>query len=91
LVGGALLLVTKIMHGGCIGLIMEAHHLRRTARDYGNGGVGLYGLRRWECMAASKLAFMEEESGNGGLVLRVWQRLKVLVSREIVHRGSRRF
>jgi len=90
LVGGALLLITKIMHGGCVGLIMEAHHLRRTAQDYGNGGVGLYGLRRWECMAAPELAFMEEESGSGGLVLRVWLRLKVLVSREMVQGGSRR-
>jgi hypothetical protein len=69
---------------------MEAHHLRRTARDYGNGGAGLYGLRRWECRAAPKLAFMEEESGNGGLVWRVWQRLKVLGSRKIVQRGSRK-
>jgi len=77
------------MHGSCVGLIKEAHHLRRTTRDYGNGGAGLYGLRRWECMAAPKLAFMEEESGNGGLVRRVWQRLKVLGSRKIVHRGSR--
>jgi hypothetical protein len=25
---------------------MEAHLLRRTARDHGNGGTGLYGLRR---------------------------------------------
>ncbi len=90
MVGGALLLITKIMHGGCVGLIMEAHHLRRTARDYGNGGAGLYGLRRWECMAAPELAFMEEESGSGGLVLRVWLRLKVLVSREMVQGGSRR-
>jgi hypothetical protein len=29
---------------------MEAHYLRKTARDYGNEGVGLYGLRWWECM-----------------------------------------
>jgi len=79
------------MHGDCVGLIMEAHHLRRMALDYGNGGAGLYGLRRWECMSAPELAFMEEDSGNGGLVLRVWRRLKVLVSREIVQRGSRRF
>jgi len=43
---------------------MEAHHLRRMARDYGNGGTGLYGLRRWECMAAPELAFMMEVSGN---------------------------
>ncbi len=34
------------MHGGCFGLIMETHHLRRTARDHGNRGTGLYGLRR---------------------------------------------
>ncbi len=34
------------MHGGCFGLIMETHHLRRTARDHGNKGTGLYGLRR---------------------------------------------
>jgi len=25
---------------------METHHLRRTARDHGNRGTGLYGLRR---------------------------------------------
>jgi hypothetical protein len=85
LVSDALLLITKIMHGGCVGLIKEAHHLRRTARHYGNGSAGLYGLRWWECMAAPELAFMEgEESGNGGLVRRVWQRLKVLGSRKIV-------
>jgi hypothetical protein len=34
---------------------MEAHHLRKTARDYGNGGAGLYGLRRWECMTRPKV------------------------------------
>jgi hypothetical protein len=46
LAGGALLLITKAMHGGCFGLIMETHHLRRTAWDHGNRGTGLYGLRR---------------------------------------------
>ncbi len=46
LAGGALLLITKAMHGGCFGLIMETHHLRRTARDHGNRDTGLYGLRR---------------------------------------------
>jgi hypothetical protein len=40
------MIITKAMHGGCLGLIMEAHFLRRTARDHGNGGTGLYGLRR---------------------------------------------
>jgi len=64
LVGGALHLITATMHGGCSGLIMEAHHLKKTARDYGNGGASLYGLRRWECMTTPGLAFMEEESGN---------------------------
>jgi hypothetical protein len=43
--GDALLIITKAMHGGYLGLIMEAHLLRRTARDHGNEGTGLYGLR----------------------------------------------
>ncbi len=64
LVGGALLLITKVLHGGYTGLIMEARHLRRMARDYGNGGTGLYGLRHWECMATPELAFLMEVSGN---------------------------
>ncbi len=29
--------------------------MRKTARDYGNGGAGLYGLRRWECMTAPEV------------------------------------
>jgi len=64
LAGGALLLITKAMHGGYFGLIMETHHLRRTARDCGNRGTGLYGLRRRECMVAPELAFMVEVSGS---------------------------
>ncbi len=44
--GGALLIITKAMHGGCLGLIMEIDLLRRAARDHSNGGTGLYGLRR---------------------------------------------
>jgi len=46
LAGGALLIITKAMHGACLGLIMEAHLLKRTTWDHGNGGIGLYGLRR---------------------------------------------
>jgi hypothetical protein len=34
---------------------MEAHHLRKTARDYGNEGACLYGLRQWECMTRPKV------------------------------------
>jgi hypothetical protein len=46
LVGGALLIITKAMRGGCLALIMETHLLRRTAWDHGNGRTGLYGLKR---------------------------------------------
>jgi len=45
---------------------MEAHHLRKTERDYGNGGASLYGLRRWECMSVPEVGIHGGgEDGHG--------------------------
>ncbi len=72
LVGGALLLITKMLHGGCAGLIMEAHHTWRW---------------RHKIMAKEVLALMvwggwnagrqfKEEGGKWGGDMRVWKEKK---------------
>jgi hypothetical protein len=82
LAGGALLLFTKAMHGGCFGLIMETHHLRRTARDHGNRGTGLYGLR-WHGGAGMGI----HDGGEWQLKVKSWE--LDMVRRVLLEEGRR--
>jgi hypothetical protein len=47
---------------------METHHLRRTARDHGNRGTGLYGLR-WHGGAGMGI----HDGGEWQLKVRSWE------------------
>ncbi len=86
LVGGALLLITKMLHGGCAGLIMEVHHTWRWR--HGIMAKEVLALMVWGGWNAGRQ--FKEEGGKWGRDWRVWKEKNRLGSSRMVQRGSRR-
>ncbi len=64
-------------------MIMETHHLRRTAQDQSNRGTGLYGLRRH---GGAEMGI--HDGGEWQLKVRSWE---LDVVRKVLWRKAREF